>query len=699
MVEAIRTSLDEKVANIRPVQAVSLPLRKTLGDKTCEDYLEQVVLPELERLGADGSISPQQLSKIANAVQDRGIDVLAADLRFLDAVTLNTVERDGYIAEASLQLTEDVAIRHIVKKSSSKEDFDTAVRVQKELCDLLEGTAYDGQVPALPFINRRKRITITPFVEGNTLKSLQGKYSEIYDIQRLEEVIDDYVGLYNVINTEEFKERLDLPERLADFNEYFVKAYSDDSELAELFKQDIGNDLNAAKGSNVHGDLHGNNILVNGKIVYLDWASASSDGFFEFDLRKLLTKSNLDMKTEYELAMYAAEKLHEGDKDRQNKSFEIYVKNKILQELVAVKRYLKMASEAEGDLNAKKLKNMATVLYNDATRRVEDAKDRDIVSEEFLDAVRVNAPGVGDYKVKNLWDSDYLKLKARCNPHQAMTQENASPVPLVDIVEENTGADIAKIRKEIRKSKWKRAIYRVMLPVLGLSMIAGVAVGAAVGAKNLEERRNEIERQEDILFDSQLNMETIYRRNFTGAFEQAKNDIIDERVENGCYEIGDEIVDQIAEKYSLEPKILRNMLESNRLYGWQGVFRENERTSDVNILDPLLADRGFSFGDATINPLENLDQGAVRLAELVAKHDGDMKAALSEFYTPQNIDLGNMGSSNCPECAYNFIDPENPHNEIIFKDIRKLVYSAMNYGPASDNIGSLYFAVPREEDF
>ncbi|MBU1111834.1 MAG: hypothetical protein KJ896_03570, partial [Nanoarchaeota archaeon] len=470
-------------------QAMNLPLRETLGNRTCDAYIEQIVLPELERLSASGVISPQQLSKIANAVTDKGIDVLAAELRFLDAVTLNTSEQDGYVAEAVLQLTDKVAIRHIVKKSSKKEDFKIAVRTQRELSDLLEGTAYEGQVPTLPFINRRKRITITPFVEGSTLKTLQDINYEANNVALLEKVIDDYVGLYTVLNIKEFRERLDLPKRLADFNEYFVRSYSDDSKLCELFKQDIGDDLNAAKGSNIHGDLHGNNILVNGKFVYLDWAAACSDGFFEFDLRKLLTKSNLDMDTEYQLTMYAAEKLHEDDEEMQTQSFGIYVKNKILQELVAVKKYIKMADNAEDDLSAQKLQNMANVLYNDATRRIGDATARGIVSQEFLKAVRENRPFVGKYSVRELMEGDYRQLKERCNPHEAMTQENASPVPLTELVEENASDEIAKIRKEIRKKKWKRAIYRVMLPVVGLSAIVGVAVGA----RYLEERRNEIE--------------------------------------------------------------------------------------------------------------------------------------------------------------------------------------------------------------
>lgn len=182
-------------------QALNLSLKEILGSSYLK-YLTEVIKPQLERLAREGRISPAQLRKIADLVEERGIDVLAPQLTCLDDITLNTLEPDGYVLEAVLPITDDVVIRNIVKKSSAKEDFDRAVKLQRKVHELLRGSELEDSVPDPSFVNKRGRITVTPYVEGSTLKRyLDGKKDEERELT-LKRAIDDYVALFSELGRE-----------------------------------------------------------------------------------------------------------------------------------------------------------------------------------------------------------------------------------------------------------------------------------------------------------------------------------------------------------------------------------------------------------------------------------------------------------------------------------------------------------------
>jgi len=319
-------------------QKINLSIRELLGERGHLDYLNKIIIPQIEAFGKEGKISASTLRKIKDAVKQKGVGILSPQLYCLDQITLNTIEEDGFIFDAILPITDNVSIRNIIKKSSGKEDYKRAVENQRKAREALKGTGYENAVPAPVFSNKRERVIVTPYVSGITFKdSLMLNPDE--KEKKLKELIDDYAGLFFQLNTPEARKRADFGEAMVDFNDFFIRNYlgrdmKGMEKIVELFGSEIGKDLNSARKSAIHGDFHGKNVISNGGFTYLDWANAASNGFPEFDISKLITKSDVDADLEQRLVEYAASRLYKTPEE-QEESVRRFAKNQIVQELLS----------------------------------------------------------------------------------------------------------------------------------------------------------------------------------------------------------------------------------------------------------------------------------------------------------------------------------------------------------------------------
>lgn len=648
---------------------INLSLRGLLGKRKALDFVSRVVYPELENLVKSGQIETHELRKIRDLVRTRGVEILEPQVRCIDEVTLNTVEQDGYIVEVSLPITDKTAIRTVIKKSSERENFKQAVKNQKRANEVLVGTEFEGQVPFPQFVNKRQRIMVTPFVEGVTLKEALDYIPQLQksaidkglDISslffsagftkedKLIKVIDRYAELFAYLNNPEVSRRLKFPQSMINFNLFFKENYIDlkpGSHLFDIFREEIGDELNERQSYNIHGDFHPKNILVNGKLVLLDWANAASNGFPEFDIGKLLTKANISKDLEEKLAQYAAERLNDN-KEEQHTSVNVYNKNQIAQELLSAKRYLDRAKHAKTEDIAGKLHGMANVWFNSALRRIRKNVDRGTLSRQLLEAVVAEKPE----GVKEVSDNDFENLKKVYNPHTLMSQEAMQPTtPLIELVKDDPQDNLKEIRKAISRRR-----FFGMAKDYGLPVVAAVA---AVGAGKIMndfymERSELIKVQRDNLEQYRDHLKQVYNNVVLLAAEGIKLHTINA--------FGDE-VKETASRNSIDFSILGNILILNKAYVRLYMSLFDERVAGINILDPL----SISKSDKIMDLKYNLFKGAERLGNLVKSSEGDIKKALVEFYKPNENTNWAISNNFYPEEIF----------DLAKKEARMLAYNA-----------------------
>lgn len=650
-------------------QALNLSLKRILGSSYLK-YLEEVIRPQLERLAKEGKISPNQLRKIADLVDERGIDVLAPQVTCLDDITLNTLERDGYVLEAVLPITDEVIIRNVIKKSSSKEDFNRAVRLQWRVYDLLKGTELEGSVPNPSFVNKKQRITVTPYVEGRTLKRELGEDEDVIKEISLTDVIDDYVALFSRLRDRD----IGFPESIEDFNEFFIKHYLDGKtegreKLAELFKRNFGDSLNRGRRYNIHGDLHVKNVLLNGRSVFLDWANAASNGFPEFDIGKLLTKADIGRDLEDRLVEYAAGRLFDTENDRRE-SVERYTRNQIVQELLGARRYLDKAEEAKSAENRDRLNNMALVYYNTAVRRIRKAEEKGLVDREFSEELSRYKPRNSNFTLEEISDEALKELKIKYNPNLLMSQENfASSTPLANIslpAEDSIG----RISRSLRFARLRRLGQIAALSLLGTASLFGA--GAVVNY--FKELKYERERELNYESSEENYARSSYAGIFDGAFRRLQRDILDDKIKNRL-PLDSGIIDDVAKEQGIDPDLLRRIMRVNRVYGeidWSD-RPEARGIEDVNLLDPFVIDDIYKNPSLSnlLDPLENLRLEAIRLASLLRENCGNVEKALTKFYTPR-VDDGLYPGNNT---KYGDARTNNARRRAVDDEVQDLVFN------------------------
>ena len=463
-----------------------LSMKRWLG-KRDHVYIRDVVYPRLEHLVQSGDVGGQEFSKIAALVRDRGIEVLLPEIRMLDTLTLNTLEDDGYLALATLHLTDTASIENIVKRSSTKEDYHRAVRHQRQVHEWFAGTQSEGTVPEPVFTNRKQRTLVTPFIHGMTLKDALHDADDAGRADMLRSAIAEYAHMYKELNTPherpayelpytwgrikqstkrlwmdvtgQSQDHLRFPDALKDFNTFFIEQYLDGhrTDMAHVFAREIGDELNASRNHNIHGDYHAKNVLVNGRCAVLDWPNAAGNGFPEFDIGKLLGKADISLDQEMELADLAAQALFDRP-EKQAASYRRYTKNQIAQGLLSAKRYLRRAEAAkEGDVV--RLCDMATVIYNDTLRRTERAVTEEIVDMDMLTLIRETPAATQHFSVTYVPDEELEHLREQHNPYALMSQEHLQPTtPLARIAEVDTERLLRDVRGKIRWAGIRRGM-------------------------------------------------------------------------------------------------------------------------------------------------------------------------------------------------------------------------------------------------
>lgn len=608
--------------------SVKLSLKELLGKWSYLSYIEKVVIPKLEEVAKSGGIQRQELDSIANEFV-RNPYILTPEVNFLSHTTLNTLEADGYIAESLLNITDKAFIRNIIKRSSKKENFKKIIKFQKKIKQVFQGTKYESKIPKLQFVNKKNRITVTPYVTGVQLKQKLDKSSKPEKEKLLKTVIDDYIDLYTHLNREDIKYQLKIPGTFDDFNRYFSKKFIGDkyyTDLHHYFKQDIGDFLNSSANNVIHGDLHPNNILVNGGFIYLDWANVTSNSFFEFDLYKLLHKLDLDFETEESTVKYATKKLYNSS-EKQNESFERFEKNKIMQDLVESKTYLEYAQKSKDKDQKQKLANMSNVIFNNVYRRMQRDVKKGIIKQVFLDQVVIQKLKTKNYTVEVLNNKDFDELKTNFNPYKSMIQENVKgSKTLLDLIKKDHDENpISKIKKSLKTHKRNYLLKAIGIPLLGLILISGAYFTATAFQKFMQKRDKHLSH----LVEVSENIVHTFRNNFNHAYRMVLEDKAEGKNPFVSLRPTDKIVYEVAEKNNLNPKLLANMLKATRAYVGLDFIYATSKNHDVVLLDPLAAVCGFreqiyfykwpNVNKPIINQIKNLEKGAKRLSDLISK--------------------------------------------------------------------------------
>lgn len=678
------------------IQPATPSARELLGNGY-ETYLTDVILTEIQTLVDEGKVEPQVVRNVRAAIDAKGIDVIAPRLRHLDVASKNTVRERGAILEATLPLTDKVVIKHIIKVFSPREDFRYAVDIQRRVYEELKDSDLEGMVPNPTFA--RDGIMDTPCIDGATLKDrIMGEPIDRIEAE-LKATIDDYVRFYGKINDPEAKQRLKFRPRKETLGEYFYSTYlghSDDTkertreqvgkrheaklELLGLFREEIAAELDEASKNNAHGDLHPKNVIKNGRIGLLDFATATSESFAEQDIGKLLTKSRISIDLEEKLAQYTAEQLEEDEEEQRN-SLRKFNKNQIAEDLFTAKRYLVRASKEKTPEMQTRLHNMALVSYNSALKRIEKGIEEGLVSERLLQAVKDYTPevkGLGLHEVE-----DYERLREEFDPHIRASQENLLPPqePLDKLVAEDAQKDLGIIRGKVRSSQRRRTAGRVGAWAAGIATV-GVALGG-MGYVILQEPVVIVDREqyEEMETDKrQLHENNSYRGIFQRSFRDLKDALITGKVKNKLFR-NSPIVEQMAKHYGLDPLLVMRIMQSNQVFAGE---KGNNVYEDlgVNIFDVLAFDAGkpsyHHASDYPLNqefdPIVNLEFGLKRLADLRDQNDGDIVEALYQFWKPS--------LQQHYGCHGNKLESEEDCEDV--KDnLDRLIASAL-YGPYSE---------------
>ncbi len=630
----------------------SIPFHRLLSAGSRHDYVMQIILPEIHRLSESGEISGEELLRLEQLVTSQGDEVLLPQVQIMDEVTLTTSDPEGLLGFTSLPVTKTVGLSHFVKRHPTKAAYEESRTIDAMLAVCAEEIGIAEMIPPLLFHSDRDRVTVFPRVHARTLQEVLLEPDPTLRIISVYDAVDAYVTLHQALNSGDAQTRLQFPSRLADFTEYFGKVYSSDAALVASFDKNIGSKLNAAPRSNIHGDSHSQNVLVDGTHSFIDWSHACSDGFAEFDLHKLLKKTDLPMDQEYEVAAHAATQLFPDSVVDQYASFERYVLNKITQELISARKYCVAASTEQYNYDRTRNIGMGNVLYTDALSRIEDAIDRGFVDKEFYDLVSSQAPQEGDITLRRLSTVEYSSVKMQANPRVNQTLENIAQKTLLERAEEIVPEEvIERIGKGVVR---RRRLSLAGKAVSGLAGLTALVALPFVALELSEQRVQRLAEEHEQALEAQIEFADIARQqyrlqdSFTSEFQRPYFRLLRAKSrgeEAQGLSLKSPALQEVANRYSLDPELLRNMIRANKV-----VAGLHSGGSDINpednYLDPFSAEfechkvvsKG-SWMETTdrinhcfVDPIENLEIGAARLATLIEQSDGDMKLALWEFY-------------------------------------------------------------------
>ena len=597
-------------------------MRAFLGPAKFERFLKTEVFPKLEDLVDEGQMSEAAFNQYSKLFWIKGSSALDFNLHYLEMPTLTTVQEDGLLAYAKLDIGNDKSLTYFVKQASSKENFEIAVNAQNQLNSFLQGTSYEGRVPEVSFLDEKKRVVVNSFVDGETLKTTLSKMDQGDRLDLVKLAIDDYVGLYKLMNSPEANAKvsrgplvnrliqnlvdlwkveepkkhtvLDFPEQLSNFTEYFSRRYSSNEKLVSLIDNEIGSFLNDRCKYNIHGESHGHNIIAKLKNntfkgSYIDWSSVTSNGFPEFDMRKKLVKSDLTFEDEVKAAKYAASKLDNvsGEQD----SFKTYVLNRIMQGLYVSEKYFHASSDNLffNGSREQKHKAMAAVLYTDTTKWMDFAVQEELISQELVDEIHKHAPKQVDNRVKDdlkirklvpLSDELYKKFRQEYNPYKLMSQENLDlPIAEVDVIKPKD--QLKNMSAKLRTNYLTRIAKMIAIP-----LIAGVVI---LGANYLQ--RQKIMKQEMVVAQEKIiesNKEGL-ARSYYDIFKRAHNeqllnlsaDLVDPLAAT------DTLIKNLAIEKGLKPKLIVNMLNNHRVMANLETTLNGIKQPGVVVLDPI----------------------------------------------------------------------------------------------------------------
>lgn len=641
------------------ISALNLSLPALLGERGSLEYFRQVILPELEKLSRAGNLSPQELRKVRELVHKQGVSVLAPQMRCLDDLTLNTVG-DGYLVEAVLPVANGVVVKNVIKGAASREGFRNGVRNQRRVAHFLKDTEFVSAVPPVVYVNARRRVLVTPFVEGVLLKEKLDAVPAAEKKILLEGVISDYAHMFTVLNKE--KLWLNLPGNFEPMTDFFVAKYRGISpKVVGVFDDVLGRSLLEAMWSVIHGDLHPKNIIADGRPVYIDWEHAVSNGFPEFDIGKLLSKASIDSVVEDQLVHAAAEMINPQNPG----AFRLrYRQNKAAQGFFSARRYLDRAARVSDEKIRDHLEGLALVYFNQAVRSL-DNPDSGLVT-----GIHATAPT----KLYVVDDHTLESLEHSFSPSALMSQEQLRPTtPLTDMITVNVDEELAGIGREIRVARrmqrLKRAGVVAALAVAGVGIKFGLDYRVESQVGDVERRHYE-ERSLELAQD-------LYKRIFRSGYHELAEKVTAGEVFSRFTE-SSPVIDAVAQKYGLDAALMRRMIRVNRCYADIDVVTINPRLKDILIFDPLIT-TWREGKKSVLDPRQNLEEGAARFSLLMKKHNSDVEAALTDFYDPT---LG----SNFDASARDRLKP----------DVARLVYNAQRgVSWASDGgIGSVYLVEP-----
>lgn len=721
--------------------AGSIPITNILSPKARQEYVATVVLPEIQRAAEIEELDGRDLLRLEKLVQERGEEVLLPEVRLLSERTLTTTSSRGLLGFAHLPITGDFALRHFVKRHPSKGEYQESRSIDEVLTKHAEELGIADLIPPLLFHSDKDQVTIFPQLQVRNLDNLIAQKIKALSatdmvtaaaIQRFEDrstaptrdarrlyevlagsetpeqrvgilrnVIEAYVDLHKGLNSERGREVFNFPKRLSDFTEYFAKTYSDNSSLVAAFDRHIGSALNLVPRSNIHGDLHTRNVLEGP--TFIDWGAASSDGFAQFDLRKLLMKVNISMDQEYSLVNYAAELFHPNDLEKQGNFLDVYIKNKVLQELVAAKKYGAAAHGAKREKDTARLFAMADILYTDATSRLEDAVQRGIVDQEFYSLIVQAPPSFGDRELRRLSAGEYASFEEKSSPKKAQTQQNFAPTSVLLPEESQSAADVvARVSLTLKRRRKKSLLERIVAGAVGLGLLAALPFGIDAYSEyqvELAEQERVAEEYLNIVEERTL---TTYRGYFSKPFDQllrAKS----RGEEAHPVIINSTEVQEVAERYGLDFQILKKMMEINKVIGGMHVHGRDDLQVEDNYLDPIRAnftctnsvDNCFlsaqNLARCYADPRDNLYKGAELLSKLLEEHQGDLEHALWDFYSPTTSALSQTEIQENPRST--------ARTETLMKDIIYSITNSYSVGYCSDFNNQFIHKCSAPEDY
>ncbi len=615
----------------RETHRIPTDLKELLGEKEYYRYLKDVVYPELERSATSGSIDNVEIKKIADTMEHAGVGILSPNAYFFTDLTRNNYSSDGWIAETAHEVL-PFLLNHVIVKSSGSENFDDRVKSHRSIEDVLKGTAFEDRIPSHFYASKKYDITDTPLIDGKLMIHELQESDPVRKEKLLTSFIDNYVDFFNFLNNSSNRERLDFG-KIQSFKIFFPEKFrippsTDTSGLEELYNKEIGADLDAASKYVMHGDLTPSNIIMQlGKFKHIDWTNAAKNGFLEYDLGSLLKKSNIDQDLEERLVRHAASRAYSTDSERE-KSFEVYTKNQITQQLLDAQRYLSRSKDKDNHGIEQKLFNMAIVNFNDALQRTRRAVKSGMLTEKIYDAIVKQGIWKG---LKVLSNEELESMRGSYNPNILVSQENLISDDITNSEKYDVNKNLKTIRKEIGRAGRKSLIHKLMLG----AAILGVAGITETGIWYTNKVADEAALNATHLLTDQNNMYDNYKYQFESSYKKLFAHIVDKKTDG--FDIYSPIVDSVANKYGVPASMARRIMITNKYFAGFDIDEFTTYGATANIFDVMNA-KTMGYSEIT-DPKQNLDSGMKRLSELMKKHT-DVKDALMEFYLPLEHDYG-----------------------------------------------------------